>query len=66
MGNKKVIDKINKEIEDSRPAMEKEFNIKISLLKSIQKDLSIRVIELESQVSNMGIMVDKIQGRMGL
>ena len=63
---RKTIDKVNKEIKDSKPALEREVNIKIELLKSIQKDLSIRVMELEQQTKVMAEKVKKITGRMGL
>ena len=56
---RKKIDKVEKEIENSKPKYEREFNVKVELLKSIQSDLSVRVMELEQQMK-------KVMGRMGL
>ena len=56
---RKKIDKVEKEIENSKPKYEREFNVKVELLKSIQSDLSGRVMELEQQMK-------KVMGRMGL
>ena len=63
---RKTIDKVNKEIKDSKPALEREVNIKIELLKSIQKDLSIRVMELEQQTKVIIEKMKKIMRRMGI